>query len=84
MVQSLLSRELASRAHGILGDLSLIPLSFAPTHSRSIKQGSKDCWQLVEALGSATWPISHCIFNKGWVDKTTNLRFPNFLFVERR
>ena len=58
--------------------------SHSPLHSRSIKQGSKDCWHLVEALGSATWPISHCIVNKGWVDKTTNLRFPNFLVVERR
>ena len=45
-------------------------------HSRSIKQGSKDCWHLVEALRSATWPISHCIFSKEWVEKWPTSDFP--------
>ena len=48
----------------LLADLWHIPLSFGPLHSRSLKQVSKDCWHLVEALGSARWPISHCIFNR--------------------
>ena len=47
-----------------------------PLHSRSLKQSSKDCWHLVEALGSAIWPHLHCVLGmaKSW--KTTNLRFP--------
>ena len=47
------------------------PSHSAPLHSRSIKQGSKDYWHLVE-----TWPISHCIFNKEWVEKRPTSEFP--------
>jgi hypothetical protein len=52
------------------------PSHSAPPHSRSIKHGSKDCWHLVEAVGSATWPISHCIFNREWVEKRPTSNFP--------
>ena len=45
-------------------------------HSRSIKQGSKDCWHLVEVLGSAIWPHRHCIFDRQWVEKLQISDFP--------
>jgi hypothetical protein len=53
-----------------------IPSHFPPLHSRSIKQGSKDCWHLVEALGSVTWPIPHCIFDRLWVENLQPSDFP--------
>jgi lipid-A-disaccharide synthase-like uncharacterized protein len=45
-------------------------------HIRSIKQGSKDCWHLVEALGSAIWPHRHCIFDRQWLEKLHISDFP--------
>ena len=47
-----------------------------PLHSRSLKQCSKDGWHLVEALGSATIPISHCVFDRGWVENRPTSDFP--------
>jgi hypothetical protein len=52
------------------------PSHSPPLHSRSIKQGYKDCWHLVKALESAPWRISHCIFNREWVEKRPTSDFP--------
>ena len=60
----------------MLADLWLNPLSFAPLHSRSLKQRSKDGWHLVEATGSPRWPIPHCIFNRGRVENLQTSDFP--------
>ena len=46
-----------------------------PFHNISLKQCSKDCWHLVEALGSAIWPHLHCILDRQSLEKL-NLRFP--------
>ena len=44
--------------------------------SRSIKQGSKDCWHLVEALGSAIWPHRHCILDRLRLENLQTSDFP--------
>ena len=48
----------------------------ASLNSRSLKPVSKDGWHLVEALGSATWPITHCVFDRGWVENRPTSDFP--------
>ena len=48
----------------------------APQHSRSLIQVSKDGWHLVEGLRSATLSISHCVFNRDWVENRPTSDFP--------
>ena len=59
------------------------PSHSPPLHSRSLKQSSKDCWHLVEALGSAIWPHLHCILEWQRVEKlkTSDFPLPGWIFL---
>ena len=50
-------------------------------HSRSLKQSSKDCLHLVEALGSAIWPHLHWILDRQSLEKlqTSDVSLPGWI-----
>jgi hypothetical protein len=54
-----------------------------PLYSRSLKQRSKDCWHLVETLGSAIWPHRRSILDMQSLEKlqTSDFPLPGWIFL---